>query len=305
MAVITVAEGLVRIEANERGIRQLRWSLLALAAIVVIQACGVGWLMASRANGVSDREIAFRDSSGRIRLTMGLDKQGSPQLVAFDKKGVSRVMMALSAESLVGDSRRPIEDKTLLRDFRGLEAPGLRMNDADGSLRMVLMEDGVTLFDNKVRARARLSFHDEMHYWDQRDPNNKTRTTGEGTASLDLYGPSALRELLPKQRVSLGFGFNGDAELSITSGFGLAESSLRLSRDGEPSLKLASKEEATVEVGFGDQGPGISIGQAGGGTRAVLGSTSLESRKTGDTENLAPSSLVLFDKDGKVIFRVP
>ena len=39
--------------------------------------------------------------------------------------------------------------------------------------------------------------------------------------------------------------------------------------------------------------------------RAVLGSTSLELIKTGTIEKRPESSLVLFDKDGKVIWQTP
>lgn len=39
--------------------------------------------------------------------------------------------------------------------------------------------------------------------------------------------------------------------------------------------------------------------------RAVLGCTSLEAVKTGSVENRPPSSLVLFDREGKVIFQAP
>ena len=59
---------------------------------------------------------------------------------------------------------------------------------------------------------------------------------------------------------------------------------LSLSEDGSPSLSLLDKDWET---------------------RAVLGSTSLEVTKTGAVTKTAPSSLVLFDKEGKVIFQAP
>ena len=42
-----------------------------------------------------------------------------------------------------------------------------------------------------------------------------------------------------------------------------------------------------------------------GKLRAVLGSKAPETTRTGATETVAPSSLMLFDKEGKVIFRAP
>ena len=59
-------------------------------------------------------------------------------------------------------------------------------------------------------------------------------------------------------------------------------------------------------LGLGSDGsPSVSLTDYQGVTRAVLGVTSLETSATGATESLAPSSLVLFDREGKLIFRAP
>ncbi|MCH7805435.1 MAG: hypothetical protein IH937_15310 [Acidobacteria bacterium] len=42
-----------------------------------------------------------------------------------------------------------------------------------------------------------------------------------------------------------------------------------------------------------------------GNNRAVLGSTELKITRTGSTEIRAPSSLVLFDEEGKVLWSAP
>ncbi len=47
------------------------------------------------------------------------------------------------------------------------------------------------------------------------------------------------------------------------------------------------------------------VRDASGNTRAVLGSTVLETTQTGAVEKRPPSSLVLFDKDGKVTWSAP
>jgi len=39
--------------------------------------------------------------------------------------------------------------------------------------------------------------------------------------------------------------------------------------------------------------------------RTALGCTDLEVTKTGEVQKRPPSSLVLFDKDGKVLFKAP
>jgi hypothetical protein len=49
----------------------------------------------------------------------------------------------------------------------------------------------------------------------------------------------------------------------------------------------------------------LSLSDKEGHLRAVLGPTSLETVKTGATEETAPGSLTLFDKEGKVIWQAP
>ena len=51
--------------------------------------------------------------------------------------------------------------------------------------------------------------------------------------------------------------------------------------------------------------PALMLGDARGVPRAILGNSELEDSKTGANENTGPSSLVLFDKKGKVIWRMP
>jgi len=52
-------------------------------------------------------------------------------------------------------------------------------------------------------------------------------------------------------------------------------------------------------------GPHLSLNDEKENSRAVLGSWSLEAVRTGETEVIAPSSLTLFDKEDKVIWRAP
>ncbi len=53
------------------------------------------------------------------------------------------------------------------------------------------------------------------------------------------------------------------------------------------------------------RGPNLGITDEHGRERAVLGATALETIATGTIEQRPASSLVLFDKDGKVLFQAP
>ena len=54
-----------------------------------------------------------------------------------------------------------------------------------------------------------------------------------------------------------------------------------------------------------DAGPSLSLTDSLGMVRAVLGPTELKHTDTGSTEIRAPSSLVLFDEDGNVVWSAP
>lgn len=69
-----------------------------------------------------------------------------------------------------------------------------------------------------------------------------------------------------------------------------------LGNDGKAGGMWHVDSDGSTALGFCDKG---------GKTRAVLGSTKLETTRTGATETTAPSFLVLFDKEGKVIFKAP
>jgi hypothetical protein len=100
-------------------------------------------------------------------------------------------------------------------------------------------------------------------------------------------------------------------------------------RDGKVELGLAKRDGGNVKFAVGDTGApylalfdkhhqriGLAVDETAGASaltlsdqdgqeRAILGSTELETPKTGETERTAESSLVLFDKQGQVMFQAP
>lgn len=67
---------------------------------------------------------------------------------------------------------------------------------------------------------------------------------------------------------------------------------------------LKGRNLLRVEVGE-DETPSVRLMDAAGTLRAVLGCVTLTDSRTGGETTLAPSALVLFDKEGKVIERLP
>ena len=72
-----------------------------------------------------------------------------------------------------------------------------------------------------------------------------------------------------------------------------------------PYIYIRDKyEKPRIRLGESDGDPSIIILDANR-ERAVLGCTELETIKTGTTSKTSESSLTLFDKEGKVLWRVP
>ena len=88
---------------------------------------------------------------------------------------------------------------------------------------------------------------------------------------------------------------------------GNVRAGLMLNEDGSPSLTFLDKNEnLRAWLVLDEDGmPSFMLFDENENKRAVLGFTSLEVTKTGEVRNLPPSSLVLFNKEGKVLFKAP
>jgi hypothetical protein len=101
--------------------------------------------------------------------------------------------------------------------------------------------------------------------------------------------------------------FNEGPGLFLNDEKGEARATLGVEPGGKPSFALSQGgAKAQVCMGFLDDGdPTLQLMDKAGGVRAVMGSTWLKGSDTETRVVLPPSSLVLFDKDGKVIWQAP
>ena len=104
-------------------------------------------------------------------------------------------------------------------------------------------------------------------------------------AGLFIYDPP---NVLPIAR----YDYMG-LKLNVENGF------VHLSRDG---ILLLESHGTSLKF---DPVLGLSLHDSEGNLRVALGTTRLEHANTGSTEIRAPSSLVLFDEDGKVVWSAP
>jgi hypothetical protein len=105
-------------------------------------------------------------------------------------------------------------------------------------------------------------------------------------------------------RVSLA-AFKDSPGLGVRDEKGTPRVTLVVGKDG-PALGL-SDEKGTrcVTLAADKDGTMLALGDEKGKPRAVFGSAQLENPRTGATEATGPSSVTLFDKAGKTIWRAP
>lgn len=154
----------------------------------------------------------------------------------------------------------------------------------------------------------------ELH--DGKTPSSAYVTVGAGRASLNLAATEQTREVAERQEAEWGKRVRAaktpeerwrlfesrpfDGITATLSAFAKGTSSMYLVRGS--SLKTTGGAELRL---LRDGRVGLSLTDEKGTTRAVLGHTSLERKRTGAVEQLPASSLVLFDKDGQVIWNAP
>ena len=83
--------------------------------------------------------------------------------------------------------------------------------------------------------------------------------------------------------------------------------SLSIEENKSPSLVLSdSGGKKRISLFLADKGaPALKFTDETGSLRAALGTTTLVVTKTGEEHKRAPSSLIFFDKDGKVMWKAP
>lgn len=110
-----------------------------------------------------------------------------------------------------------------------------------------------------------------------------------------------------KKRAQLAVLADGSPSLSVSDKDGETRAALMVMPDGSPILALYDEDgqrRATLMV-LPDGGPSLSVLDKDGQTRATLGATSTETIATGVVHQRPESSLVLFDKDSKVLWEAP
>ena len=173
--------------------------------------------------------------------------------------------------------------------------------------------------DAEMMACLRAAVAADSGYVDIKDQRG-TRV-GIGAFGIGLYGPDGewrasfatfgtgtslrLRDSEWNNRVTLEVSEKDTPALWMTDKAGKAAAGMCVDSNMPSVLLFDQSEKCRAYLKLGEDGkPSMSLSDAER-PRATLGCTPLEITKTGATERTAESSLVLFDKEGKVLYQLP
>ncbi len=290
--------------------REVRWWRFGTLGVLLLLA-GVG--AAPRGTTLEAERLILRDASGKPRLVLGVEtpQRGWPQPPASPEKKAPSPQQELGL-FLYGQNGVEV---ARLTDWHGAGAL-LAMADphqqaqASLSVQKGLGAFGISTSDKALAQQLReaetLAKQAEREKWDEKRSQEASRNlfrsasvklaagqlgpylsyhlageTERGRTLLGDFGGPSLQLMNPR----LVDGVDLSArELRFRDERGKKRVTLRLDDDGVPSLDLFDRD---------------------GRSRAVLGQAAVETIRTGEVQQRTESSLVLFDKDGKVIWKVP
>ncbi|MGH9442338.1 MAG: hypothetical protein ACRD16_08675 [Thermoanaerobaculia bacterium] len=225
------------------------------------------------------------------------------------------------------------EYAALERRLVRLENQNRRWKNAAGTL-AVLGGAWFALGASAIRSRARLVEGTEFRLVDEKGTSRAVLAVGRSGTAISVNNGAG------KTRAALTVGDDGAPRLELFDRADSPRASLKLAGDGSPALSLSDDGKRTrAEVSLGPEGSpkvelkdetgkprgSIAIGAEGGAAivlagspcssvklleddgsiRAALGCTALKEAGSGKSESTEPSSLVLFDKRGRVVYKAP
>jgi hypothetical protein len=287
-------------------------------------------------------QFALRGPDGKVRAALAVREGGAAGLDFYDQDGKARAGLDVApdgqgslwfaaADGVVAVSLNPRSLR--LTDAEGgafLTRSTLALADKNQKSRvtMSVKADGspsLTLYDREGRTGALVDvppegsrlglFHDGVA--------RAGIGYGEGGAQLNLFGDDgkdhATLGVLPDgsagllfhdaegaQRIALGVLPSSASGLSLFDRGGSHRLGLSVVPDGSPRVELYDTG-GTRRAGLTLSPDGLPALQLEdkGQPRAVLGAATIDAKRGGTAKVSPPSSLLLFDKDGSVVFQAP
>lgn len=269
------------------------WKALATAGVVILVSLlllGTTHMRVSEEIRAKRFVLVDKDGKERATLVSGQpieDLQFPAVLQFFDKKGrmVSRIGVLTGRDGKErGTFRLDAEDEK-----KSISMVSGTLSASDGEGLTMLSTRGLSVSDIPGGAATKSSGVNAIYSASGVSVHGSDATL----ASLSVIGDRADQAMLwlrGRRRTPLGVG-------GVT---------LTAHSDSSSSLSLGPKIPGGISLDVQKDGsPSLTLSDSTGRARAVLGEVELVTERTGKTDKLPPSSLVLFDKDGKVIWRAP
>jgi hypothetical protein len=219
----------------------------------------------------------------------------------------------------------------LLPTARAVEAEKFVLKDAKGKVRAVLgPEDlpgrgtppplqepgwyGLYFYDSEGAYRASLRESDiawELELDAKKTPSSASLMVGDDFAWLNFRATTKRREVADREwtarskQLKAAQTPEAREELSRGSSFDGVEASLAAWPSGLGHFRLTQGLGGGLDFSLVDRQPSLYLSDPKGTTRVVVGHTKLERQATGVTEERPLSSIVLFNKEGGVIWKAP
>ncbi len=293
--------------------------------------------IASEKTILEAEKFALRTPDGKVRAALAARDDATPSLALYDDDGTARAGLELGTDGQANLWFAGKDGQVTV----SLNPRSLRLTDAEGGV--FVTRSALVLADRKQRNRVTLGVKpDGSPSLTLADKEGRTGALvdvvdegsrlglfydglvragigfGPGGSQLNLYGDDgkdhATLSLAPggatglifhdqdgKQRAALGVLPNNASGLSLFDKGGSHRVALSVVPDGSPRLELFDAGGGRrANLALSTEGlPALQL-EDKGQPRAVLGAGSEGKRKAS-----TPSSLLLFDKDGSVIFQAP
>jgi hypothetical protein len=302
-----LTQRLDRLERENRWWRFGAFGTLAAAALLILVLIPQRPAAAPVPSLVEAQRIVIRDPGGKVRAVLGVEtpQRGWPQLPASLTKGEKQY-------------QPPPELGLFLYGPDGVEVA--RLTDWGGAGALLALADreqqglaklmalrGIASLEVSARKGKELSsvVQDMEAVFKRAEREHWTPDDSRWKALPSLLGTSATVKAIGGHGPLIsGFEATGDKDGGLIPDVRVALYGSGIARPGLYLMNGPTSIRAKLQLND-DGSPRLELLDANNRARAVLGRTLLETIRTGESVDYPESSLVLFDKDGKLLWRAP
>ena len=265
-----------RLERLERQNRSLRGLLLLVAGALGVFLMGGAGSKSVVQEVVESESFVVKDKSGKIRVRMGLEADGSSGLRIFDANGVLRVKTVLTAEGVAGlslNSLKEVKSVGLAADKDGSGVIFLGEDDQMGRFAVQNLKDETSLYilDKKKQPRVELRSTSggdaNLSLFKGLNDGVSLKVKSDGTSRIDVGGP-----IKKQTSITLMRGPDGGSTLDMGE-TGTRRALLFASPDGKAGLGVQSGADQSMVGLFSrpDEPASLVATDSKGRTRIKMG----------------------------------